>query len=105
MEVMLWLKVISCLPSGMPAMRALLREMGMGPEGVIEHLPWLKERRLDILQHVSVTFQSGKRCQSDIVEDLPYCRIDIGWTQMEAQPVALFLSGRDEGIRRYIPEN
>ncbi|HET6581688.1 MAG TPA: hypothetical protein VFG36_07390, partial [Methanoregula sp.] len=57
-----------------------------GQKGVIEDLiPWLKERRLDILQHVSVTFPGGKRRRgNDIaVEDLScLSALTFGWTQM-----------------------
>jgi len=61
---------------------------GWGQKGVIEDLiPWLKERRLDILQHVSVTFLGGKRCRgSDIaVEDLSVpVRIDY-WVDTDGK--------------------
>ena len=36
---------------------------GWGQKGVIEDLiPWIKDKRLDILQHVSITLANKKRC-------------------------------------------
>jgi Fe-S-cluster containining protein len=47
----------------MPAVRPVLREVGMGP--VRHHrgiLPWIVNNRWDILQHVSLQFTDGRWC-------------------------------------------
>jgi Fe-S-cluster containining protein len=53
---------------------------GWGQKGVIEDLiPWIRDDRQDILQHVSLTFSHGKRSNGRglVAEDLPeIVRID-----------------------------
>ena len=61
---------------------------GWGQKGVIEDLiPWIRERRLDILQYVLVTLQDGRRCSARniSVEDLPaVVRIDY-WANTDGR--------------------
>jgi Fe-S-cluster containining protein len=56
---------------------------GWGQKGVIEDLiPWLRENRLDILQHVSIMLANKRRCSASSIseKDLPdIIRIDY-WT-------------------------
>jgi Fe-S-cluster containining protein len=75
---------------------------GWGQKGVIEDIiPWMKEKRLDILQHVSVTLSHKKRCNGrDITEkDLPaITRIDY-WVDPDGRTLTYcpFLWRADDG--------
>ena len=61
---------------------------GWGQKGVTEDLiPWIRERRLDILQYVLVTLQDGRRCSARniSVEDLSaVVRIDY-WVNTDGR--------------------
>ncbi|MGA2912381.1 MAG: hypothetical protein ABSE07_02580 [Methanoregula sp.] len=75
---------------------------GWGQKGIIEDIiPWIQEGRQEILQHVSLIFQGGKRCSGrDIsVDDLPGIVLIHYWTGTDGRALSYcpFFRRADDG--------
>jgi Fe-S-cluster containining protein len=67
---------------------------GWGQKGIVEDIiPWIREKRQDILQHVSLTLQNGRRCSGN---DISLCDIS-GITRIH------YWTGHDGRALSYCP--
>jgi Fe-S-cluster containining protein len=67
---------------------------GWGQKGIIEDIiPWIREGRQDILQHVSLTLKGGKRCSGR----------DISLSDVHAITLIQYWTGRDGRALSFCP--